>query len=124
MKTKRPINLALTTIRFPSTAIASILHRVSGFAVFLLVPFLLWMLHASLYSQQSFENLKDILAYPVMTLLLWALLAGLIYHFLAGIRHLLMDAHIGETVSGAKKSAYLVIIGSIVLFIIVGVLLW
>jgi succinate dehydrogenase / fumarate reductase, cytochrome b subunit len=122
---KRPVNLDLTTIKQPPTAIASILHRISGVLVFFLIPFVLWMFDRSLNSQHDFDSLRDALASPFLTLLLWALLAGLIYHLLAGIRHLLMDMHIlSEDFSLARKTAVGVIILSVVLFVVMGVLLW
>lgn len=124
MKAKRPVNLDLTTIKFPPTAIASILHRISGVIIFILLPLLLWMLQVSLKSQESFDMLRDLLASPLLTLLVWGILAALIYHILAGIRHLLMDMHIGDTYKTSRKTAIAVIALSIIGFIVVGVLLW
>ena len=58
MKDKRPINLNLMTIKFPITAITSILHRASGVFVFLAVPLLLWCLQYSLASPMHFLYLE------------------------------------------------------------------
>lgn len=124
MNRKRPINLDLTTIKFPINAISSILHRISGVIIFLLIPFFLWMLQMSLSSPESFSHLRDFLASPSLTIVVWLLLASLVYHLVAGIRHLFMDAHIFETLRGGRYSAIAVIIISIVLFIVLGVLLW
>lgn len=124
MKPNRPVNLDLTTIKFPPMAIVSILHRVSGVIVFLFIPLLLWMFQASLESATSFSQLRDLLATPLFTLLIWATLAGLIFHLLAGIRHLLMDLHITESLEAGRRSAIAVIILSIIVFILVGVLIW
>ena len=55
MQTKRPVNLDLSTIRFPLPAIISILHRITGIWLFLALPFLLVMLRGSLESIQSLQ---------------------------------------------------------------------
>lgn len=124
MKDKRPINLDLTTIKFPIPAIASILHRISGVALFLFIPFLLWLLDAVLLSEESFFQLQRTLSSPLNKFILWVLLASLIYHLLAGIRHLLMDLHVGETLQGGRLSAKIVIIAAGVLTLLAGVWLW
>lgn len=66
MKKQRPVNLALLTIRFPATAVASILHRASGVLVFLLIPFLLWALDRSLASPEGFNRLVANLDQPFL----------------------------------------------------------
>ncbi len=70
---KRPINLDLSSLKFPPMAIASILHRVSGVLIFLLFPFVLFILGCSLQSEESFAQTKIILANPYYKLLLWLL---------------------------------------------------
>ena len=124
MNKKRPINLDLTTIKQPPTAIVSILHRASGFLVFLFIPFLLCVLASSLSSDVDFLRLKAELANPVVKFFLWVFLSGLLYHLVAGIRHLMMDMHIGETLPGAKKSAYGVMAISLILIVLAGVWIW
>lgn len=124
VKQERPVNLDLTTIHFPIPAIASILHRISGAVLYLFIPFLLWMLQKSLRSQDSFLELKQILTNPLAKFLVWALLVGVIYHVIAGIRHLLMDIHVGDSLKGGRLSATLTIILTIVLSLLIGVFLW
>lgn len=124
MKQKRPVNLDLRTIRFPLPAIVSILHRASGVALFLLIPLLLWMLQMSLSSPWTFIQMRDFLSYPLMKIVIFGFLASLIYHLIAGIRHLFMDAHIGDSKAGGRQGAKWVLILSIALTVIVGVWLW
>tara|TARA_B100000446_G_scaffold53747_1_gene49969 strand:- start:4928 stop:5302 length:375 start_codon:yes stop_codon:yes gene_type:complete len=121
---KRPVNLDLSTIKFPVTAIASITHRVTGVAIFLALPILLWMLDRSLASPESFADLKALMTSPLVKLVVWAILAVLLYHLVAGIRHLIMDTGVGETLEGGRRGAKLVFIISAVLILLVGGWIW
>ncbi len=124
MNDKRPVNLDLSTIKFPVTAIASITHRVTGVAIFLALPILLWMLDRSLASPESFADLKELMTSPLVKLVVWAILAVLLYHLGAGIRHLVMDAGVGESLEGGRRGAKLVFIISVVLILLVGGWIW
>lgn len=124
MKKQRPKNLNLFTIRFPIPAIASILHRLSGFFLFILIPFMLWVLHLSLASQQSFDDLHQVFTSPGIKFIIWLSLSAFIYHFIAGIRHLFMDIGIGEELKSGKFSAALTIMLSAIIIILTGVWLW
>ena len=124
MNDKRPVNLDLSTIKFPVTAIASITHRVTGVAIFLALPILLWMLDRSLASPESFADLKELMTSPLVKLVVWAILAVLLYHLVAGIRHLVMDAGVGERLEGGRRGAKLVFIISVVLILLVGGWIW
>lgn len=105
-------------------AIASILHRISGFILFFIIPFLLWGLYLSLSSQQNFDNLHQTLSTPWIKFLVWCCLSAFLYHFVAGIRHLLMDIGIGEERKSGKVSAILAIVIAALLIILAGVWLW
>lgn len=124
MNKKRPINLDLTTIKFPLNAIASILHRVSGVILFLLVPFLLWVLDNSLFSENSFDTVQSYANLWIVKLLVWLCSFALIYHLLAGIRHLLMDTGWGDTLDAAKRSARWVMVATVVVVVLLGIWLW
>lgn len=124
MTTKRPVNLNLLTIRFPITAIASILHRISGFILFLFIPIFLGLLAVSLKSPDSFFIVLSVLMHPLTKLIILALLFALFYHLLAGIRHLIMDAGMGENLPQARFSAGLVMCLAIVLTALMGIYLW
>jgi succinate dehydrogenase / fumarate reductase, cytochrome b subunit len=123
-KTKRPVNLDFQTIRFPMPAISSILHRISGVFIFAGVFVLLWLLSESLSSEQGFLRVQDWMDTLWVKLLVWAVLAGLLYHLVAGIKHLLMDMGIGETLPGVVLSSRLVLLVSAVAIILAGVWLW
>ena len=110
MKTKRPVNLDIGSIKLPITSYVSILHRVSGVVLFFAVALLLCIFDASLESAQSFESLKECFSSPVAQFVIWAALAALAYHFIAGVRHLIMDCGVGEdSFESGRRSAWLVV---------------
>lgn len=121
---KRPVNLDLRTIKQPVPAIASITHRITGILIFLGLPILLWMLDRSLASPESFDSLKNILAMPLVSLIIWGLLAVLIFHLVAGVRHLLMDMGIGESLESGRLGAKAVFAVSVVLILLAGGWIW
>jgi len=124
VKKQRPKNLNLLTIRFPIPAIASILHRISGFILFLLIPLILWGLHMSLASQESFDHLHEIFTTPAVKFVVWCAISAFLYHLVAGIRHLLMDIGVAEGLKSGKFSAILTIAISAILIILTGVWIW
>ena len=85
---------------------------------------LLYGLDKSLASEQGFAEVKECLTTPLAKLVVWVLLSGLMYHLTAGIRHLIMDLGIGETLEGGKLGAKLVFIISAVLIVLMGVWIW
>jgi len=119
----RPKNLNLFTIHFPVPAIVSILHRISGVFLFLFIPFVLWGLDFSL-TESGFESLQQWLGSIFVKLIFWALFVPFLYHLVAGIRHLLSDIHIGDTLKMGKKTALLTFIISALLVILTGIWLW
>ncbi len=121
---KRPVNLDISTIKLPITALASITHRVSGVILLGAVLILLWMLGVSLESEQGFEFIQELLGSIVAKLIIWAILAALAYHFVAGIRHLIMDMGFWESLEGGQLSAKISIFLSVVLIILLGVWVW
>lgn len=121
---KRPVNLDLTTIKFPVPAIASIIHRISGVGLFVALPILLWMLDRSLASPETFADLQEQLATPLARFVVWGIVAMLIYHLVAGIKHLLMDIGIGETLEGGRTGAFFVLGVSALLILIAGGWIW
>ncbi len=124
MKDQRPVFLDVTKYKYPNTAIVSIFHRITGVMLFLYLPFLIFALDMSLSSGEKFQQLVESLDTPIMKLLSWILLASVIFHLIAGVRHLLMDMGIGETHSGGQKGANLVFIIAIILILATGVWLW
>jgi succinate dehydrogenase / fumarate reductase, cytochrome b subunit len=124
MKTARPVDIPLTTFAFPLAAIASITHRITGIILFVGLAFLLYLLDESLASPQGLDNARGLLAMPLPKLLLIAIVATLIYHFVAGVKHLLLDFDIGDTIEGGKLGAQITIVLSAILIVIAGVWLW
>ena len=78
----------------------------------------------SLSSEADFNSLKEIMALPLAKLVLWGVLAALSYHLVAGIKHLIMDLGVGETLEGGKLGAKITFAVSIVLIILSGVWVW
>lgn len=125
MKKQRPVNLDLTTIQFPVTAIASILHRVSGVITFVAVGILLWLLGLSLSSPEGFLVAASVMDSFFVKFILWGILTALAYHVVGGVRHMLMDfGYLEETFVAGKRSATLSFVITVVLSILAGVLVW
>ena len=97
-------------MRLPITAWTSITHRASGVFIFVGMALLIWALDASLKSPESFAALQECLASPLTKLAMWAVVAGLIYHSVAGVKHLIMDMGIGETMEGGVLGSRIVIL--------------
>lgn len=91
--------------RLPLAGIVSILHRASGLLMFILLPFVLYLLDKSLTSEISFEHFKGFTSHWFAKLVILALVWAYLHHVGAGIRHLLMDLHIGLDKDSGRKSA-------------------
>ena len=127
MKNNRPGSVTLATmagLKWPITSLSSILHRVTGVLLFISVPFCLWALEKSLSSQAGFNEIHSVLQSDIAKFVLWAILSMLAYHVVAGIRHLLMDADIGESLEGGIMGSRLVIVIGIIAAISLGVWIW
>jgi succinate dehydrogenase / fumarate reductase cytochrome b subunit len=85
----------LKNYRLPPAGISSILHRASGALLFLALPLLLWLFDLSLTSELSYARLAGIFGFPFVKLVVLLLAWALLHHLLSGIRHLLLDMHIG-----------------------------
>jgi succinate dehydrogenase / fumarate reductase cytochrome b subunit len=114
----------LSNYRLPLAGIVSILHRISGFLMFALLPFVLYLLEQSLRSEISFAYYQGFVTYPLVKLIILALVWGYMQHFCAGVRHLVMDTHIGLDKVSARKSAAIVLVVSLFLTFIVALKLF
>jgi len=85
---------------------------------------LLLALDTSLSSPEGFEEVRAYLGSPLAKLVSWALLSALLYHLVAGVRHLIMDSGHGETLEGGKLGSKIVIVVSAVLIVLAGVWIW
>ena len=107
---KRPEfrNIHVTQIlgyRMPLASQVSILHRVSGMFLFLMLPFVLYLLEKSLTSEISFEHFRGLTSGWFVKLILLGLAWSYLHHFCAGVRHLFMDMHFGIEKDSTRKSA-------------------
>lgn len=109
----------ILTYRMPAAAIVSILHRISGFLLFLSLPFLLYLFERSLVSEVSFGYFKGIVSNGFVKLVILVLSWAYLHHFCAGIRHLFMDNHFSLDKQGARNSAVTVLAISLPLAAIV-----
>ena len=124
---RRFTNIHVTQIiryRLPAAGIVSILHRISGAMMFVLLPFVLYLFDKSITSEISFEYLKGYVSHPLVKLAVLALCWGYLHHFCAGIRHLVMDMHIGLAKQEAAKSAKTVLVVSLALTVLVALKLF
>ena len=124
MNKKRPKYLDLTKIKLPVPGLVSILHRISGFGLFLFLPLLLWLLQSSLASPDSYVRYRAAIAHPLMKLVLIGLLWAFLHHLIAGLRFLLLDIHVGTELAVARNSSRAVLALSILLTLGLGVLVW
>ncbi len=111
-------------MRLPVTAWASITHRASGVFIFVGMAVLLWALDASLSGPDEFASLQESLGSPLLKLVIWAVVSALIYHALAGIKHLIMDMGIGETMEGGIRGVRIVVCLSVVFILAAGIWIW
>jgi succinate dehydrogenase / fumarate reductase cytochrome b subunit len=122
---RRPVYLNLVRIRLPLPGIVSILHRISGAALFLFaIPLVLFAMQTSVESAAGFASLQSMFANPLCKLVLVGLLWAYLHHFFAGIRFLLLDLHVGDDLAPARQSSVAVLGASLALTLIIAVRLW
>ena len=114
----------LMNYRQPLAAIVSILHRISGVLIFALLPFVLYLLQESLRSEISFAHYQGFVTYPLVKLFILALVWAILHHMFAGVRHLVMDLHIGLDKDSARKSSAAVLALSLTLTVLVALKLF
>ena len=117
MKSNRPINLPLSQVisvnRSP-IAIASILHRISGIVLFLLIPAMLWLLQNSLASPESFETVFDNV---FIRFLACIFVAAIAYHFVMGVKHLFADNGQNEELQSARMASVVSLVIAAILIV-------
>jgi len=119
--TQRPVHLNLLKIRLPIGGIMSIIHRITGVAMFVAIPVLIYLLDLSLRDVASYQAAGEMVRSPLGVILLFGLMWGISHHLLAGIRYLLIDVHVGVEKETARKNALLV---TVVAPVIGALLLW
>lgn len=108
----------------PLSAKASIVHRITGLILFFSIGFLLYVLDLSLSSEQSFNQIGELMSHPISKFIGWGILTALGYHFVAGIKHLLMDWGVGENVEAGRLGAMITIASAVVLSVLAGIWVW
>lgn len=103
-KKRRPKNLNLFTIRLPINAVVSILHRVSGMALFIMLPLFILVFQRSVYSEEAYLSLMQVFDTWFLKLLLIGFAWAFFHHFFAGIRHLMQDIHWMTSLQKARFS--------------------
>jgi len=117
----------VSTYRLPAAGIVSILHRVSGALMFVLLPFIIWLFDKSVSSELSFGQFTSAFSaglwiFPgwLVKLVALALIWAYLHHLMAGVRHLYMDATHSVTKEFGKSSALMTLVLSIALTLILG----
>ena len=118
----------LPSYRLPAAGIVSILHRISGVLMFLLMPFIIWMFDTSVTSEYSFARFKAAFNSGLgfvpgwfVKLVALALIWAFLHHFIAGLRHLWMDvSHTAVSKEFGKSSAVVTLALSVLLTLVLG----
>lgn len=110
--------------RLPAAGLVSILHRISGALMFLLLPFTLYLLERSLTSESTYDAMRSFASQWYIRLIILALSWAYLHHFLAGIRHLFMDMHYLLSKEGSRNSAITVLALSLFLTLLVALKLF
>ena len=127
MKIDRPGSVGLwDTIRFNLSLVpmVSITHRVSGMLLFGGVAFALFLLDMAMTSEAGFDEAKLLLQQTFPKSLMLLLLATLMFHVFVGLKHLLLDLHIGDTVTASRLGSKLVLLLTAASVIILYLKLW
>ena len=119
----RPVYMNLFQIRLPISAISSITHRLAGIYIFFIsLPLFLFLLYFTtksyndfMFIQQAFNNSIFFSTFVSFSFIVFS------YHILTGVRHLLQDLHIGESLSASRVSSYIVFI---LWFLLILFLIW
>ena len=121
---RRPKFLDLSKIRLPVPGFVSILHRISGAALFLFAGVLLYLFQESLASPDSYVHFRDLADHWLAKLFLTGMLWAFLHHFFAGLRYLLLDVDIGSELRTTRAMSWGVLGISLVLTIVLGICLW
>ncbi len=108
----RPVYLNLLRLHLPITGWVSILHRLSGALLFLLLPLIVWGFALTLSGEAEFARVAAWGAMPFAKLLTLVLVWAFAHHFLAGLRHLAMDSHWGVSLKSARRSSLVVLLAA------------
>ncbi len=121
----RPRYYDLNLAHLPPPGLVSILHRVSGFALFFpVLPALLYLMDATLGSEAGYARWRDFFAQGEVKAIMLGVTWLYAHHFWAGIRYLLLDVHWGVAKAPARASAYVVLALGVLTTFAIGWRLW
>jgi len=121
----RPRYYDLNLAHLPPPGLVSILHRVSGFALFFpVLPALLYLMQATLGSEEGYARWRDFFAQGEVKAIMLGVTWLYAHHFWAGIRYLLLDVHWGIDKAPARTSAYVVLALGVLTTAAIGCWLW
>jgi succinate dehydrogenase / fumarate reductase cytochrome b subunit len=122
---KRPVNLDISTISMPITAVVSILHRITGIILFVGLAFLFYAFDLSLESQAGFDQVVNTLQTSFLAkFIIWGVVSALMYHLVAGVKHLFMDLGYFEELDSGRNAAIANMVIAAVLIVLAGVWIW
>jgi len=122
---RRPKYYDLSLAHLPPPGLVSILHRVSGLVLFFpILPALIFLLQATLGSEEGFRQWRAFFAQPAAKLVMLGVLWAYAHHFFAGIRYLLLDIHVGIAKEPSRASAIAVLVLGVVTTLLAGWCLW
>ena len=121
---QRPKYLDLFRIRLPLPGLVSILHRISGTALFVFAGVLLYLLQESLRSPESHAHFVALTDHWLVKLFLIGMLWSFLHHFFAGLRFLLLDIHVASDLGPTRAMSLGVLIVSLALTAFLGAWLW
>lgn len=125
MKSDRPVNInPLTDYGWPFTALVSITNRVLGIVLFAGVAFGLYLLDMALASEESFAQVTALMQLTLVKSAVLFFIFSLTYHLVAGVKHLLLDFHIGDTFEAAQIGSAIVLISAVTITGVIGINLW
>ena len=125
MNTKRPVNLDLSTVKFPITAIASILHRICAVISWVGLGFLIMLLCHVLASQEDYNTVAEMYQSNfLLQFFSWGFLAAFAYYCMGTIKHIIQDFGFFEDFAGGQFISWAAIFVGVVLALLAGALVW
>ena len=109
MKDKRPVYLSVNPLQFnfPVAALASIVHRMTGVVLLIAVGYFLYLLQLALPNPAGFDAAQALLTKPTHQGISFICLSAVVYHLILGVKHLLLDFHVADSLSGSRNMTIL-----------------
>ncbi|WEX09944.1 succinate dehydrogenase, cytochrome b556 subunit [Chelativorans sp. AA-79] len=120
----RPVSPHLQIYRFTPTMAMSILHRITGAALYFgILLFALWLLAAA-SSREWFDFINGLFGSIIGRIVIFGYSWVLIHHMLGGIRHLIWDTIHGLEKQTSRNIAIANLVGSILLTLVLWICAW